>query len=45
MGLKSLVIEDCYTLYATYLIESELLAKEVEEFKEVLKIYWTFILP
>ena len=39
MGLKSLVIEDCYTLYATctYLIEREPLAKEVEEFK-----YWKF---
>ena len=36
VGLKSLVTEVCDTLYATYLIErEELLAEEVEEFKEV----------
>ena len=34
--LKSLVNEVCDTLYATYLLErEELLAKDVEEFKEV----------
>lgn len=47
MGLKSLVIEVCDTLYATYLIDrEELLAKEIEKLKEVLIVYWKyFFLP
>ncbi|XP_062573990.1 uncharacterized protein LOC134235837 [Saccostrea cucullata] len=43
VGLKSLIIEVCDTLYATYLIKrKELLAKEVKEFQEVLKMYWRY---
>ena len=43
MGLKSLVIEVCYTLYATNLIKrEEFLAKEVIDFEEVLKVYWKY---
>ena len=43
VGLKSLVIEVCDTLYATYLIKrEEFLAKEVKDFKEVLKVYWKY---
>ncbi|XP_061168122.1 uncharacterized protein LOC133177047 [Saccostrea echinata] len=43
VGLKSLIVEVCDTLYATYLIKrEELLAKEVKEFQEVLKVYWKY---
>ena len=38
-----MIIEVCDTLYATYLIKrKELLAKEVKEFQEVLKVYWRY---